>query len=154
MYLKELPRVFKMTCSEITTIISRLQATPDSSMDELEAPTMNVVDDGVDMDLIDDLNNQVDNGLVIDMDFSEDLNDQVDGGFITDTVFIDDLNDLVDNDFDLSTEGDNNNDTSVDEPRDEMFIDDLVSSEESDLTDVSSYDEQDPDCHLFLIIMT
>ena len=116
--MKELPRVFKMTCSEITTIISRLQATPDSSVDEPEAPTMNAVD----------------NGVVSNMDLFEVVND------------------LVDNDFDFSTGDDSA--TSVDEPRDEMFIDNLVSSEESDLTDVSSYDEQDPDCRLFLIMIT
>lgn len=76
----------------------------------------------------------------------------VDNGVVSNMDLFEVVNDLVDNDFDFSTGDDSA--TSVDEPRDEMFIDNLVSSEESDLTDVSSYDEQDPDCRLFLIMIT
>lgn len=113
-------------------------------MDEPEAPTMNAVDNGVvnDMDLIEDSNDQVDDGFIVDMDFNEDSNDLVDGDFVSNMDLFEVTNDVVDSA------------SSVDEPRDEMFIDNLVSSEESDLTDVSSYDEQDPDCRLFLIMIT
>lgn len=138
MYLKELPHVFKMTCSEITTIINRLITTPESNTNHPDESVLRFVSNGIGIDMNDsqESNNEDDNGVVV---MSEEEIQQL-NQFIEDNADFDDV------------------------PHDEMFIDIVptseesdsedISSEESDLEDTSPSNEYDRECHLFLFIIT